>query len=157
MILDVAPLKSGIALAGRFNAEVGASALLAAEFGLSLLLIGSLGVLPPSLGMILSIAFVLGILIQGAQAGLNALVAEFYSTAIRAMGWALGVGRIGSIVGPILGGIMLSLQWDLQQIVLAGTVPARCAGLAILAGSRLQQASTALPSLGRGSISQRVG
>ncbi len=149
----------GSLLQGVSMRKLGASTLLAAEFGLSLLLIGSLGVLPPSLGMILGIAFVLGILIQGAQAGLNALVAEFYPTAIRStgVGWALGVGRIGSIVGPILGGIMLSLQWNLQQIFLAGTVPALCAGLAILAGSKLWQASTAAPSLGRGSISQKIG
>ncbi len=96
---------AGSLLQGVSMQKVGANRLLAAEFGLSVLLIGSLGVLPPSFGLIMAVAFLLGILVQGAQAGLNALVAEFYPTAIRStgVGWALGVGRIGSIVGPVLG------------------------------------------------------
>ena len=130
----------GSLLQGIMMRKVGSSRLLAAEFGVSVLLIGSLGVLPASFGLIMSVAFVLGVSVQGAQAGLNALVSEFYPTAIRStgVGWALGVGRIGSIVGPVLGGIMLSLNWSLQQIFLAGTIPALCAGIAILVGSRLR-------------------
>ena len=130
----------GSLLQGISMRKVGSSRLLAAEFGLSVLLIGSLGVLPASFGLIMTVAFVLGILVQGAQAGLNALVSEFYPTAIRStgVGWALGVGRIGSIIGPVLGGIMLSLNWSLQQIFLAGTMPALCAGIAILVGSALR-------------------
>lgn len=139
--------------------KLGGSRVLIAEFGLSVLLIGSLGVLPASFGLIMTVAFVLGILVQGAQAGLNALVADFYPTAIRStgVGWALGVGRIGSIVGPVLGGVMLSLHWDLQQIFLAGTVPALCAGLAVLASSKLRPATATTPMLGRAGISQKVG
>lgn len=120
--------------------RVGASRLLALEFLASVLLIGSLAVLPASFGLVMGVAFILGIAVQGAQAGLNALVADYYPTAIRStgVGWALAVGRIGSIVGPILGGVMLSLEWSLQQIFLAGTVPALCAGAAILVGARLR-------------------
>ncbi len=123
--------------------KAGASRVLASEFLASVLLIGSLAVLPASFGLVTGVAFVLGITVQGAQAGLNALVAGYYPTAIRStgVGWALAVGRIGSIVGPVLGGVMLSLDWNLQQIFLAGTVPALCAGAAILAGSRLRPAS----------------
>ena len=131
--------------------KLGSSRVLIAEFGLSVLLIGSLGVLPASSGLTITVAFVLGVFVQGAQAGLNALVADFYPTAIRStgVGWALGVGRIGSIVGPILGGIMLSLNWDLQQIFLAGTVPALCAGLAVLASSKLRPVTAITPALSR--------
>lgn len=138
--------------------QVGSSRLLAVEFGLSVLLIGSLGVLPSSFGLLMSVALVLGIVVQGAQAGLNALVADFYPTAIRStgVGWALGVGRIGSIVGPVLGGVMLSLHWNLQEIFLAGTVPALCAALAILVGSKLRPSRTAPSSLGRGNAPQNA-
>jgi len=149
----------GSLLQGVTMRKAGATPVLVSEFGLSILLIGSLGVLPPSLAMILTIAFVLGILVQGAQAGLNALVAGFYPTAIRStgVGWALGVGRIGSVVGPILGGVMLSLHWDLQQIFMAGTVPALCAGTAVLAGSRLRRDRTTSVGLGSvGVVSQEV-
>ena len=139
--------------------KLGGSRLLVTEFGLSVLLIGFLGVLPASFGPIMAVAFVLGILVQGAQAGLNALVADFYPTAIRStgVGWALGVGRIGSIVGPVLGGVMLSLHWNLQQIFLAGTVPALCAGLAVLAASRLGPARSVAPILNRSRVFPSAG
>lgn len=137
----------GSLVQGVTMARLGASRLLASEFLASVLLIGSLAVLPASFGLIMGVAFILGIAVQGAQAGLNALVADFYPTAIRStgVGWALAVGRIGSIVGPVLGGVMLSLEWNLQQIFLAGTVPALCAGAAIVARSRLRSAVRPTP------------
>ena len=50
--------------------------------------------------------------IIGGQTGANVLAASIYPTFIRStgVGWALGIGRIGSIVGPVLGGLMLSLR-----------------------------------------------
>ena len=81
---------------------------------------------------------------QGAQAGLNALAAMYYPTTIRAtgIGWALGVGRIGSIVGPSVGGLLLSRQWTPDRIFMAGTAPAICAAAAIvLAGALPREAN----------------
>jgi AAHS family 4-hydroxybenzoate transporter-like MFS transporter len=71
----------------------------------------------------------------GAQAGINAMSATFYPTAIRStgVGWALGVGRVGSIVGPMVAGVLLSREWTPPQIFLAGTIPALIAGLAVVA------------------------
>jgi AAHS family 4-hydroxybenzoate transporter-like MFS transporter len=36
--------------------------------------------------------------------------ANFYDTALRStgVGWAIGIGRIGSIVGPAMGGILIA-------------------------------------------------
>jgi AAHS family 4-hydroxybenzoate transporter-like MFS transporter len=55
------------------------------------------------------VTFILGVTVQGTQAGINALSAMYYPTVIRStgVGWALGVGRVGSIVGPLIGGMML--------------------------------------------------
>ncbi|HLJ24382.1 MAG TPA: hypothetical protein VKT71_09770, partial [Candidatus Acidoferrales bacterium] len=53
-------------------------------------------------------------------------------------GWCLGVGRIGSIVGPMLGGVMLKLNWTPREILLAGSIPALCAAAATLASLRLK-------------------
>jgi AAHS family 4-hydroxybenzoate transporter-like MFS transporter len=91
---------------------------------------------------------VLGISVQGAQAGLNALAAIFYPTSVRAtgIGWALGIGRIGSIVGPSLGGILLSMQWTPKQILIAGIAPAACAALAIAASGLLPERANAFRS-----------
>jgi AAHS family 4-hydroxybenzoate transporter-like MFS transporter len=98
-----------------------------------------------SLTPMLFATLVLGICVQGAQAGLNALAAMFYPTDVRAtgIGWALGVGRIGSIVGPSLGGVLLSLRWTPKEILIAGIAPAACAALAIAVASRLPQRANA--------------
>jgi AAHS family 4-hydroxybenzoate transporter-like MFS transporter len=50
----------------------------------------------------------------------------------------LGVGRVGSIVGPAIGGMLLTMGWTPQRIFLAGMAPALCASIAILGSSRLR-------------------
>ena len=88
-----------------------------------------------SFAVTMTATLILGITIQGGQAGLNALSASYYPTAVRStgVGWALGVGRVGSIVGPMLAGVLLSLDWTAPQIFMAGTVPALIAAFAVLA------------------------
>jgi MFS transporter, AAHS family, 4-hydroxybenzoate transporter len=58
-----------------------------------------------------------------------------YQTAIRStsVGWALGVGRIGSIIGPVAGGLLLSAHWSAQAVVLVAVVPALLAAAAVFA------------------------
>ena len=120
--------------------------VLGSEFGFSTLLIGSLA-FAASLPLIMAVAFILGFAVEGAQAGLNAVVAGFYPTSIRStgVGWALGIGRIGSIVGPLIGGMMLSMGERPRQIFLAGAIPALCAGLAIALNGRLVSNSPTTP------------
>lgn len=62
------------------------------------------------------------------------MAAEIYPQSIRStgVGWPLGVGRIGSIVGPIFGGLMLGLGWSLQQIFMAALLPGALALGAVL-------------------------
>ncbi len=87
----------------------------------------------------LAVTFVLGFMVIAAQAGLNALAASYYPTAVRStgIGWALGVGRIGSIVGPLMGGMFLTWGWKPEQILLSATVAAACAWLAIFLSKRM--------------------
>ena len=138
---------AGALLEGQLMKGLTAWILLVVEFGLSTFLIGSLA-FAVSFPLIMAVTIVLGFTVQGAQAGLNALAASFYPTAIRStgVGWALGVGRIGSIVGPVLGGIMLSIGWHAQQIFLAGAIPCLCAGVSILLTSRLRGNASAYSS-----------
>lgn len=112
----------------------GAFAVLLAEFGLATLFIAALSKIPNSFPLMLTFTFVSGLMVIGAQSGLNALAANFYPTAVRStgIGWALGVGRVGSIVGPLLGGMFLGMGWKPGQILLFGTVAALCAFVAIL-------------------------
>ena len=92
-----------------------------------------------SFPLMMAITLVLGFVVQGAQGGLSAVAATFYPTSIRStgIGWCLGVGRIGSIVGPMLGGVMLKLDWTPREILLAGSIPALCAAAATFTSLRL--------------------
>ena len=55
--------------------------------------------------------FAAGFCVVGAQSGSNALAASLYPTSVRAtgVGWALGIGRIGSIAGPLVGALLIGL------------------------------------------------
>ena len=69
----------------------------------------------------------------GAQVGITTLTSMIYPVAMRStgLGWALGVGRVGSIVGPAIGGLMLATIADPRSVYLACTVPALIGALAI--------------------------
>lgn len=88
---------------------------------------------------LLLFALLAGFGVSGAQIGLNAVTAASYPTAIRAtgIGWALGVGRVGSIVGPAAGGLLLGAGWSTHGLLLAAVVPALTASAAVFALSRV--------------------
>jgi AAHS family 4-hydroxybenzoate transporter-like MFS transporter len=124
---------AGSFAAGYMTERWGVFAVLLVEFAASALLIAALA-FSQTFALAMAITLVLGFSVQSAQGALGALAATFYPTAIRStgVGWALGVGRIGSIVGPMLGGLMLTLRWGPRQILLAGAIPALCAASATL-------------------------
>ena len=129
---------TGSLIQGKLMKAAGAFATIFVEFSLSVLLMLAMAY-ASSFALMMTATLVLGITIQGAQAGLNALSASYYPTAVRStgVGWALGVGRVGSIVGPMLAGMLLSLDWTPAQIFLAGTIPALIAALAVLTSQML--------------------
>jgi AAHS family 4-hydroxybenzoate transporter-like MFS transporter len=61
-----------------------------------------------------------GVGVIGGQVGANALATITYPVAMRAtgLGWALGVGRVGSIVGPTIIGLMLARAADARSVYL---------------------------------------
>jgi MFS transporter, AAHS family, 4-hydroxybenzoate transporter len=67
---------------------------------------------------LLVLAFLVGFFLVGGQIGLNSIAGTIYPTDIRATGagWALGIGRIGSILGPVLGGILISAHLPLRLL-----------------------------------------
>ncbi|HEV8015825.1 MAG TPA: MFS transporter [Stellaceae bacterium] len=89
----------------------------------------SLGNTPVLIGAM----FLTGCCINGGQGSLNTISAIFYPTAIRAtgIGWALGVGRIGAVIGPAMGGILLQAGFAPANVVLANVVPAVIGVIAI--------------------------
>jgi AAHS family 4-hydroxybenzoate transporter-like MFS transporter len=67
-----------------------------------------------------------GVGLLAAQNASNAVVVSLYPTYVRStsIGWAIGVGRAGSIIGPLLGGLMLALHWDVRTLFLVSGIPA---------------------------------
>ena len=56
--------------------------------------------------MLTAMSLALGFCLSGGQKANNALSVYFYPTALRGtgLGWALGIGRIGGVIGPLSGG-----------------------------------------------------
>ncbi|MGD8189444.1 MFS transporter [Brevibacillus ginsengisoli] len=70
----------------------------------------------------------------GTQIIANSYVSQFYPTEIRStgIGWALGIGRIGGILGPAIGGFLLSKSLPIQYNFLSFAVPCIICALAIM-------------------------
>ena len=88
----------------------------------------------PALGAVLLflVVFIAGFGILGGQAGNNALAATYYPTDLRStgVGAALGIGRIGSILGPTVAEFMRP-RYTTQELFLAFAVPALLSAIAV--------------------------
>jgi AAHS family 4-hydroxybenzoate transporter-like MFS transporter len=80
---------------------------------------------------LLFVVFLAGMCLIGGQVGLNAIVSNSYPTAIRSSGtgWALGVGRIGSITGPLIGGMLISNGTTTSKLLMYAGAPAFCCAI----------------------------
>jgi AAHS family 4-hydroxybenzoate transporter-like MFS transporter len=112
---------------------------LALVYFIAVFAVGAIGQLGHSVVLVTIAIFVAGFCIVGGQIAANALAAGYYPTSVRAtgVGWALGVGRVGSIVGPLVGGVLLSLKWSAGEVFVAAAIAALCAALAAFSLGRL--------------------
>lgn len=92
---------------------------------------------------LMALVFAAGFCVIGAQISINALAANTYATEVRAtgVGWALGIGRAGSIVGPVVGGLLVSTGLSLGPLFTIAAVPSVIAGLAVVLLSSLRSAA----------------
>lgn len=84
----------------------------------------SIGLFNPRFLLLSIIIFGAGIA-GGCQAGINSLSGLAYPPAVRSTGagWALGAGRIGTITGPLLGGLLLSLGFRPSNMFVTAAIP----------------------------------
>jgi AAHS family benzoate transporter-like MFS transporter len=70
----------------------------------------------------------------GTQIVANAYAGQFYPMAMRGtgLGWALGIGRSGAILAPILIGVLVGMNLPLQQNFVAIAIPAVIGLVAVL-------------------------
>jgi AAHS family 4-hydroxybenzoate transporter-like MFS transporter len=71
--------------------------------------------------------------INGGQVALNAVSATLYPTAARAtgVGWALGVGRFGAIVGPLTAGTLMAAGINLGHLFWLAIIPTLVCAVAV--------------------------
>lgn len=74
---------------------------------------------------------VLGFGIQGGFVGLYAVAARMYPTEFRTtgVGWSIGIGRLGGIIGPAVGGVLIGMGLSMVTNFLIYAVPTIFAGI----------------------------
>jgi AAHS family 4-hydroxybenzoate transporter-like MFS transporter len=93
-----------------------------------------------------AILMLAGVGVIGAQVGVTALASMSYPVPMRStgLGWALGVGRVGSIIGPTIGGLMLATADNPRSVYLVCIVPV-VIGMAAVALLKRRTAPTPQP------------
>jgi benzoate transport len=97
----------------------------------AMLIFGNLS-MPVALTLVAALA--VGVTVQGGFNGFWALSARFYPTEIRStgIGWSMGVGRVGAVLGPLVGGYLVEADLAIGTIFAIYAVPAAIAGLLVL-------------------------
>jgi AAHS family 4-hydroxybenzoate transporter-like MFS transporter len=92
-----------------------------------------------------TLAFFVGFTVVGASFCLGAFTSTCYPDALRArgVGWGLGIGRIGSIASPLLGGAAIAAGMSVDSIISTLALPAVVCCVVMVLVSRLHAAGTA--------------
>lgn len=104
-----------VAVIGPCMDRIGSFRTLAALYFLGFLFVGLAAFsFTAPLWLLLFATFLSGCAISGGQKSVIALAAVFYPAAIRStgLGWALGIGRLGGILGPLIVGLALGGGWS---------------------------------------------
>lgn len=101
---------------------------------------------------LLTVALIIGVLvgalINGCIAGLYTITPAVYGTEIRStgMGWAIGIGRIGAILSPMLAGRLLDASWTPVNLYVGAAVVVAISAVALLF-LRTGQAARTVPDM----------
>jgi MFS transporter, AAHS family, 4-hydroxybenzoate transporter len=122
-------------LLGPLVDRFGAFRVLPVVYVFGALCIATIGYAGDAVALVFATVFGAGFAIVGAQNCNNAVASLLYPTEARAtgIGWALAVGRIGSIVGPSIGGLMLAFEVSITHVLIASAIPALVAAAAYMA------------------------
>jgi AAHS family 4-hydroxybenzoate transporter-like MFS transporter len=118
--------------------------------------IAAIGMGGISYAAMVSMVALSGFCTLGAQFGNNAASGLLYPTAFRSqgVGWALGVGRFGSMAGPLLGGMLIGMRVSLAHLFLFAAVPMVVGFVGSTIAARLAHARLGVTRLD--DVSQRI-
>jgi MFS transporter, AAHS family, 4-hydroxybenzoate transporter len=137
--------------------RVGPERSLAFHYAIGAVFIAVISLVALPYGILLAVIFFCGMTIIGSQTGANATCGKLYPARMRTsgVGWALGIGRLGGIAAPVLGGYLLSIGMKPTQIFLSAclfaVVAAIATGMLALRGTaaqRLQDPRSAAAQVG---------
>lgn len=113
LLLSLGAVVGGIAL-GFLSSRFSIHRLVAVFMLLGAAGLALFGQLATHLGIMLVVAFGIGWFLAGCMVGLYAIVPEIYPARVRSTGtgWALGIGRLGAVMGPYVAGLMIAAGWD---------------------------------------------
>jgi AAHS family 4-hydroxybenzoate transporter-like MFS transporter len=86
---------------------------------------------PKQQGLLLALIFVVGLVLQGGFTGLYGAAAKAYPTEVRTtgIGWAIGLGRAGAVIGPAAAGYLMLFGFGMSANFLIFAVPMALGGL----------------------------
>ncbi|CAN7234681.1 MFS transporter [Trinickia sp. LjRoot230] len=125
----------GTVLLGWFIERFGFLRVLMATFAGAAVFVGTIGTAAPALPWLVVVVFAAGFCVVGGQPAVNALAGHYYPTALRStgIGWSLGIGRVGSVIGPLVGGQLIALNWSNAALFHAAAVPVLLSTLFVVA------------------------
>jgi MFS transporter, AAHS family, 4-hydroxybenzoate transporter len=121
----------GTPLAGFLVSRFAARRVLPTALVGSAMTLGAVGHASQSIALVIVFLAFAGFFLGIASSGLIVLAPLLYSTAIRStgVGWAMGLGRLGSFVGPLAIGLLVDRGWQTGDSFVALGTAALCAAL----------------------------
>jgi AAHS family 4-hydroxybenzoate transporter-like MFS transporter len=112
--------------------RMGPERTLALHYAVGAVFIAAIALVALPYGLLLLMSFLAGATIIGSQTGANGTCGKLYPARMRTsgLGWALGIGRLGGIAAPLLGGYLLSLGLAPTRIFLSACLFALIAAAA---------------------------
>jgi MFS transporter, AAHS family, 4-hydroxybenzoate transporter len=123
----------GIVSQGYFSGKFGLQKTIFAYLIFTTILMLFFGFFKGSI-VVLILFGLIGFGIQGGFVGMYSLAARLYPTDIRAtgVGWAVGAGRFGAIVGPLLGGFLIGAGFSMTSNFMIFAIPTLIGGIVTL-------------------------
>ena len=120
----------GIVLQGYFSSKIGLKKTISFFLFLTFLLMASFKLFVGT-DILLLVYFLLGFSLQGGFVGLYAVAARLYPTEFKTtgVGWAIGMGRVGGILAPLIGGLLISIGLSLSANFFIFSIPALIASV----------------------------
>jgi AAHS family 4-hydroxybenzoate transporter-like MFS transporter len=133
----------GALILGPLIDRLGFYRVLTPAFALGAAMIAAIGQPGLPVTIVCAVVLLAGVSIVGGQPGINALAASIYPTGLRAtgVGWCLGIGRAGSIAGPVIAAQLIARHWSSERMFLIAAVPAALSSLMVWGMAQMRQAT----------------